>query len=83
MRNLRASVLAIGVFALAAPQAQESDVPDLDFLEYLGSWQAEDDEWLAIAEWEKGNPPAQAEQEDDEAEREERGRKRIDDDEGT
>lgn len=27
------------------------DVPDLAFLEYLGSWQADDDEWLLIAEW--------------------------------
>jgi hypothetical protein len=27
--------------------------PDLDFLEYLGTWAEEDDEWLAIEEWQK------------------------------
>jgi hypothetical protein len=27
--------------------------PDLDFLEYLGSWQGDDDEWLAIKEWDQ------------------------------
>ena len=37
-------------------------VPDLAFLEYLGSWQGDDDEWLAIKEWDqdaapKGKPP--------------------------
>jgi hypothetical protein len=37
--------------------------PDLAFLEYLGSWQGDDDEWIAIKEWDqdgaaKGRPPA-------------------------
>jgi hypothetical protein len=27
--------------------------PDLDFLEYLGAWQAADDEWLVSEEWQK------------------------------
>ena len=31
--------------------------PDLAFLEYLGSWQGNDDEWLAIREWDKDTPP--------------------------
>ena len=49
-------VIALGGICLTgAAHAQESDAPDLDFLEYLGSWQAEDDEWLVIAEWEKDN----------------------------
>lgn len=39
--------------------------PDLEFLEYLGSWQADDEEWLAIREWEKDNPPAEVEEEDE------------------
>jgi len=30
--------------------------PDLAFLEYLGSWQADDDEWLVIREWDKEHP---------------------------
>ena len=31
--------------------------PDLAFLEYLGSWQGDDDEWLAIKEWDQDNAP--------------------------
>jgi hypothetical protein len=39
----------------------KSAAPDLEFLEYLGSWQGDDDEWLAIKEWDqdgasKGKP---------------------------
>jgi hypothetical protein len=34
-----------------APAPDES-LPDLDFLEYLGSWQASDEEWFAIRELE-------------------------------
>jgi hypothetical protein len=30
--------------------AQESEAPDLSFLEYLGSWEDGDDEWLVVAE---------------------------------
>jgi len=32
-------------------------VPDLAFLEYLGSWQGDDDEWLAIKEWDQDTAP--------------------------
>ncbi len=31
--------------------------PDLAFLEYLGSWQGDDDEWLAIKEWDQDAAP--------------------------
>ena len=31
--------------------ADEPDGPDLDLLEYLGSWQGDDEEWLAVSEW--------------------------------
>ena len=41
--------------ARAGARRQCRAAPDLDFLEYLGSWQADDDEWLEIAEWEKDN----------------------------
>ena len=34
--------------------------PDLAFLEYLGSWQGDDDEWLAIKEWDKDAAPKDA-----------------------
>ena len=42
--------------AITAPSAwaQETENPGLDFLEYLGSWQENDEEWLAVAEWEDG-----------------------------
>ena len=44
----------------AAPR--DAAAPDLAFLEYLGSWQGDDDEWIAIKEWDqdaapKGKPP--------------------------
>lgn len=35
-------------------------VPDLAFLEYLGSWQGDDDEWLAIKEWDRDAAPKNA-----------------------
>jgi hypothetical protein len=48
----------------AAPPRAPTDAaaPDLAFLEYLGSWQGDDDEWIAIKEWDqdgaaKGKPP--------------------------
>jgi len=47
----------------APPRAAQNDAaaPDLAFLEYLGSWQGDDDEWIAIKEWDqdapKGKPP--------------------------
>jgi hypothetical protein len=41
---------------VAAQEASEEAAQDLDFLEYLGAWAGEDDEWLAIEEWRKDNP---------------------------
>jgi len=47
----------------AQPRAPaDAAAPDLAFLEYLGSWQGDDDEWIAIKEWDqdgapKGKPP--------------------------
>jgi hypothetical protein len=35
-------------------------LPDLAFLEYLGSWQGDDDEWLAIKEWDQDSAPKDA-----------------------
>jgi hypothetical protein len=61
MRAIRRASLVLGCAWLAATRAQEVEperrepVPDLDFLEYLGAWAEEDDEWLAIEEWRKGN----------------------------
>jgi hypothetical protein len=59
MRNMRSALLALGCWWLTGmgAKAQEADPPqpgpDLDFLEYLGTWAEEDDEWLAIEEWQK------------------------------
>lgn len=65
MHKLGRTVLALGGSCwLAAAQAQEGDAevgPDLDFLEYLGAWAGEDDEWLAIEEWEKDARDASSE----------------------
>ena len=47
------------LFVAFGRRAQEADPdapepgPDLDFLEYLGAWAEDDDEWLAIEEWQK------------------------------
>jgi hypothetical protein len=74
--------LARGADAQQAAPPPADAVPDLEFLEYLGSWQADDEEWLAIREWEKDNPPADADdadEKDDGAQAPERSRN--DDDE--
>jgi hypothetical protein len=61
MRRIGSAALALGCW-LAAAQGQEVQSeqapelgPELDFLEYLGAWAEEDDEWLAIEEWQKDN----------------------------
>ncbi len=58
MRKLGATMVAFGGLVGPAAHAQEAGEvppPDLDFLEYLGAWAEDDDEWLAIEEWQKGN----------------------------
>ena len=34
----------------AAAAAEEEEVPDLEFLEYLGSWEASDEDWIIFTE---------------------------------
>jgi hypothetical protein len=63
MRALRPALVVLCCGWLAAARAQEAPpqrgreapAPDLDFLEYLGTWAEGDDEWLAIEEWRKDN----------------------------
>jgi hypothetical protein len=61
MRSFGRTLLALGGWWwIAGAQAQEPDEPpeagpDLEFLEYLGAWAEDDDEWLAIEEWQKDN----------------------------
>jgi hypothetical protein len=75
MRAIRTAALALTCGWLAAIRAQEvapeppAAGPELDFLEYLGAWAEEDDEWLAIEEWQKG-VEAEAGDEESEIERE-------------
>ena len=66
---LRLTAIA-GLAATGAKAAEET--PDLDFLEYLGSWQENDEEWLAVSEWdgdeEETVQTPQKERKDDEKE---------------
>ncbi|MDH3418627.1 MAG: hypothetical protein OEQ25_04650 [Gammaproteobacteria bacterium] len=69
-----------GLAALAIMQAalmplagaDEPEGPDLDLLEYLGSWQGDDEEWLAVSEWDAKSdaqgtePESPREEKDDE-----------------
>lgn len=92
MRKLGPTVVALSGFWLAwKVAAQQADAPDLAFLEYLGSWQAGDDEWVAIAEWDKDHPRKSADKghdrkddkEKDDAERAAEPKGKEDDDQGT
>ena len=69
------SLLGLAAFGVVvSPNAQaDEEKPDLDFLEYLGSWQESDEEWLAVAEWEgagqvKDDARAATQRKDDEDE---------------
>jgi hypothetical protein len=57
MARREAIVLALGGLCVgaqaSAQEAQDAEAPDLELLEYLGSWQGEDDEWFVIEQWEK------------------------------
>ena len=84
MRSFGRTLLALGgwwcvagAHAQEAEQAPEAEPgPDLEFLEYLGAWAEDDEEWLAIEEWQKDNredldaesPPEKPKDDDHEAE---------------
>jgi hypothetical protein len=59
MLKVGRTLLALGgwwwIAGAHAQEAQEEQGPDLDFLEYLGAWAEDDDEWHAIEEWQKDN----------------------------
>ena len=52
MRYSRLALLA-AMTSLAAKAQTPDDEPSLRFLEYLGSWQEGDEEWLIVAEMER------------------------------
>lgn len=41
-------LLVAGALAMSAAAMAADDAPDLEFLEYLGMWEAADDEWLLV-----------------------------------
>jgi hypothetical protein len=76
MRSVRFALLALcgcWVTAAGAQEVEQPLAPDLEFLEYLGAWAEDDDEWLAIEEWQKDEaaepgedvPGSEAEKDDD------------------
>lgn len=40
--------IVVGILALPAAYADE-EPPDMEFLEYLGSWEEDDQDWVALA----------------------------------
>lgn len=48
MTRVRLGLLLVATGVAVAVRAQE-DEPDLGFLEYLGSWEETDEEWLIVA----------------------------------
>lgn len=74
VRGLR-GLLRLGamVFLLVPGARAAEEAPDLDFLAYLGSWQENDEEWLAVSEWEGADKeiaqaPPKEQRKDDEKE---------------
>jgi hypothetical protein len=45
-------MLLAAAATVAGTAVAQDDEPDLGFLEYLGSWQEGDDEWLIVADLE-------------------------------
>ena len=55
-RTTMAGVRAVKVasaLALCVPAYAQDDAPDLDFLEYLGSWEEEDESWYVEVQLEE------------------------------
>ena len=49
MRGARHCLFVLGAGLTVTAGAQDGNTPDLGFLEYLGSWQEGDEEWLVVA----------------------------------
>ena len=59
--------LLAGVLLLCCTAAVADDVPDEAFLDYLGSWDGSDDEWLMFDEADTQETDDQADSESDPA----------------
>lgn len=44
--------IAISTAAVAVSEAADDEIPDREFLEYLGMWDESDEEWLPLEEGE-------------------------------
>ncbi len=66
----RAAVLALAMAGgtAAAEDADDAvddaDLPGIDFLEYLGSWDETDEDWLWVIEWNPDDSDAETEDPD-------------------
>jgi len=87
MRKVAAALCAVGGlwFARAAhtQDTKPAPAPDLDFLEYLGAWQENDEEWLVSEQWQKDRAGAERKRAADKAKADGKqpGQARNDDDE--
>lgn len=85
MRRVAATLCAVGGLWLArAAHAQDgkpspSAPPDLDFLEYLGAWPGNDEEWLVSEQWQKDRVGAERRRAAEEADGKKPGQARNDD----
>jgi hypothetical protein len=61
-RSLEIALLCSLLGCGTAAQAAEEELPDMEFLEYLGSWEESDEDWLLFNEL---TGDAAREQEDD------------------
>ena len=62
-RPIGAMVCGLLLCGSGAVCAEEEDVPDIEFLEYLGMWEESDEDWLLVegamaAETEERSDPA-------------------------
>lgn len=61
-------LLAASLLCCSLVLAADDEIPDMDFLEYLGSWEESDEEWLIFAdatgntEEERSDPVPQGEE---------------------
>ena len=60
MDRKRLALFSVAAVIAGGASAQDEE-PDLSFLEYLGSWQESDEEWLVVAGMEEEEPEAEDE----------------------
>jgi len=48
--GIAAALAALGLWASAAAEPDEDVPPDVELLEYLGSWEGPDEDWLLVGD---------------------------------